>query len=284
MKDVEMAIKLKPDWSKGYQRKGNVFIEVEKLEEAEEQFRIALEKDPSNDSLKTLVGAPKEFIRIKKEGNEKLTAGKMEDAIKIYTEGIKLKILTYIFYSNRSAAYFQLGKYQEALNDAEEAIKLKPKFGKAHLRKGSALFAQKKLVEAEIAFQQGLKVDKNNTNIQKQLDEVQKIIKTELNFVHVKSDSQFHEILKSYQGLIVTDFYATWCGPCKHIAPFFEDLSKKYKDVMFLKVDVDQLQSVAVFAKINCMPTFHYYKGGKSVHVIEGADAHQMIQKIEKLK
>ncbi|KAG9463221.1 hypothetical protein GDO78_022186 [Eleutherodactylus coqui] len=49
------------------------------------------------------------------------------------------------------------------------------------------------------------------------------------------------------------------------IAPFFEELSKKYPDVVFIKVDVDDAQDVALHCDIKCMPTFHFYKNGERV-------------------
>lgn len=55
---------------------------------------------------------------------------------------------------------------------------------------------------------------------------------------------------------IVVDFSATWCGPCKMISPFFEELSLKYPNLVFLKVDVDACQGVAAECGIAAMPTF----------------------------
>ena len=57
--------------------------------------------------------------------------------------------------------------------------------------------------------------------------------------IQITSNSQFTTLINDSK-LTVVDFYAVWCGPCKVIAPKYEDLSKQYRNVQFLKVDVDQ--------------------------------------------
>ncbi|XP_032163454.1 thioredoxin isoform X1 [Mustela erminea] len=65
--------------------------------------------------------------------------------------------------------------------------------------------------------------------------------------------------------LVVVDFSATWCGPCKMIKPFFHSLSEKYSNVVFLEVDVDDCQDVASECEVKCMPTFQFFKKGQKV-------------------
>ncbi|XP_053321833.1 thioredoxin-like [Spea bombifrons] len=84
--------------------------------------------------------------------------------------------------------------------------------------------------------------------------------------------------------LVVVDFTATWCGPCKMIAPFFQSLSEKYPDVVFLKVDVDDAQDVAAHCNIKCMPTFQFYKDGARVHEFSGANQSNLEQKVQELR
>ena len=74
------------------------------------------------------------------------------------------------------------------------------------------------------------------------------------------------------KGNVVIDFYATWCGPCKHIAPKFEELSKIYPSVTFLKVDVDESAELVDQFNVRAMPTFVFLKDGSVVKTIEGAD------------
>lgn len=74
------------------------------------------------------------------------------------------------------------------------------------------------------------------------------------------------------QGAVVVDFFATWCGPCKRIAPFFEQLVDEYVGVTFLKVDVDESAELVDVYNIQSMPTFVFLKDGKIVKKVEGAD------------
>jgi len=90
---------------------------------------------------------------------------------------------------------------------------------------------------------------------------------------HLTSLSQLNGILsKSKDKLTVIDFHATWCGPCHAIAPTFESLSKKYKNVNFLKCDVDAAKEVASLYSVSAMPTFIFLLGSDKVGQVRGAD------------
>ncbi|OIW03514.1 hypothetical protein TanjilG_31027 [Lupinus angustifolius] len=82
--------------------------------------------------------------------------------------------------------------------------------------------------------------------------------------------------------LIVVDFTATWCGPCRFIAPIFAEIAKKTPEVTFLKVDVDELKTVAEEWGVEAMPTFLFVKEGKVVDKVVGANKEDLHLKIAK--
>ncbi|XP_040923532.1 thioredoxin isoform X1 [Betta splendens] len=95
----------------------------------------------------------------------------------------------------------------------------------------------------------------------------------------------FKKILKEAgDKLVVVDFTATWCGPCKQIGPIFVKMSEDpaNKDIVFLKVDVDEAEDVSSSCGISCMPTFHFYKNGEKVDEFSGANAKQLSEALEK--
>ncbi|XP_045154823.1 thioredoxin-like [Echinops telfairi] len=80
----------------------------------------------------------------------------------------------------------------------------------------------------------------------------------------IDSKKDFQAALKSAgEKLVVADFSATWCGPCKMIKPFYHSLCEKYGNVVFREVDADHCQDVASECEVKCMPRFHFYKKGQ---------------------
>jgi thioredoxin len=84
--------------------------------------------------------------------------------------------------------------------------------------------------------------------------------------------------------LVVVDFTAAWCGPCKMIAPKFEQMSKDNPDVAFYKVDVDENDETAEANGISAMPTFMFFKDGKKIDSFSGANEARLKEFIDKYK
>ena len=87
----------------------------------------------------------------------------------------------------------------------------------------------------------------------------------------VLTDSNFASEVTKYPIMLV-DFWAAWCGPCKMVSPIIEQLSREYSGrVAFGKVNVDENQRIAASFGIQSIPTLMIFKGGKAVDVIIGA-------------
>jgi len=87
----------------------------------------------------------------------------------------------------------------------------------------------------------------------------------------VTSMTEFKKFI-SEDKVTVVDFFATWCGPCKQIAPFVEKLSKEFDKNNFLKVDVDEVSDVAAEVGVRAMPTFMVFRNGEKVAEVVGAN------------
>ena len=71
--------------------------------------------------------------------------------------------------------------------------------------------------------------------------------------------------------LLLVDFWAEWCGPCKSMHPIFTRMAKKYKRVRFARVNVDNAQDIARKYGVQSIPTFIMFKKGEIVNTMIGA-------------
>lgn len=105
-----------------------------------------------------------------------------------------------------------------------------------------------------------------------------------MTIIVIRDDAMFQtELTNAASKLVVVDFFATWCGPCHRIAPFFEELSHNYPRVVFLKVDVEQCQETASSQGVTAMPTFIFYRNRVKVGQIKGTDPQALENKVRDL-
>ncbi len=92
----------------------------------------------------------------------------------------------------------------------------------------------------------------------------------------------FDEKVRNNAGVTVVDFFATWCGPCKMLAPILEETASESADVTFCKVDIDEEMNLATQYQIMSVPTLLFFKGGevvkKSIGLISQDELEEFIQ------
>ncbi|CAI2379812.1 unnamed protein product [Moneuplotes crassus] len=92
---------------------------------------------------------------------------------------------------------------------------------------------------------------------------------------------EYKEFLEEHPDkLVIIDFHAEWCGPCKMMGPKFENLEEeeKYGDkVVYAKVDVDENEETAEELDIEGMPTFILYVNGETVNQMVGDDFNKLL-------
>ena len=86
------------------------------------------------------------------------------------------------------------------------------------------------------------------------------------------TDASFETEVEKHDGLVVVDFWATWCGPCRMIAPVLDQLAKDFDGkVKIAKVDVDANQQSAMRFNVRSIPSILFFKNGQHVDTVIGA-------------
>lgn len=89
---------------------------------------------------------------------------------------------------------------------------------------------------------------------------------------------EFNVEVMNSDGLKVVDFFATWCGPCKMLAPVFDEVSLDIEEAEFLKVDIDQSLDVAREYQVSTVPTIIIFKDGEEIERLVGFKTKQELE------
>ncbi|KAL9656254.1 hypothetical protein ABK040_007869 [Willaertia magna] len=102
--------------------------------------------------------------------------------------------------------------------------------------------------------------------------------------VPIQDSKEFKEVVNKQEAekLVVADFYANWCNPCKKCLPIFEEIAKEHEQSLFLKVDVDKNEEVSDEHEVIALPTIVFIKQNKEIDRLIGCDEKILRDKVKK--
>nr|KAJ0188609.1 hypothetical protein LSAT_V11C900475090 [Lactuca sativa] len=242
---------------------------------------------------------------LKSKAIDAISQGKLDEAIEHLTEAIILNPSSAILYATRASVYVKLQKPNAAIRDADVALQINSDSAKGYKMRGIARAMLGLWEEAayDLGIASSLDYDDEIGSLLKKIEpNVHKIKEHRRKYERLRKDMHtpaqtngevvaIHKAIeletrltassRSNQ-LVILYFTATWCGPCRFMAPLYAKLAEKHRKVVFLKIDIDEVRDVAAQWNISSVPSFFFTKNGKEIDKVVGADKTSLESKIAK--
>ncbi|XP_010327115.1 inactive TPR repeat-containing thioredoxin TTL3-like [Solanum lycopersicum] len=198
-------------------------------------------------------------------GNEHFNAKRYAQACTAYGEGILLDSSNSVLYYNRANCWFKLGEWEKSLDDCTHALLIRPQYTKALFRKAASNIKLERWADAvrdyEILRQELPSNEEVAENLSHARAELRKSRREGNGKVELVSDlDKFRAAIASGASVVCFDELSkpqgTW------MSSVMDNLSAKYRSVIFLKVDMEQSPAIATAEKVTVAPTFKLYKDG----------------------
>ncbi|GAB2235996.1 hypothetical protein Drorol1_Dr00026443 [Drosera rotundifolia] len=126
----------------------------------------------------------------------------------------------------------------------------------------------------------GLCLSKNEIEVEESNSGFQ-FVGGNVNFITTKESWEEKLSQASREGkIVIANFSASWCRPCRTVAPLYSEVSEKYPSLMFLTIDVDEVSELSTSWDIKATPTFFFLRDGQEIDKLVGANKAELERKI----
>ncbi|CAL5200328.1 unnamed protein product [Lathyrus oleraceus] len=231
----------------------------------------------NNVEVTKIVNTVRMVARARSRGNDLFRSSKFSEACKAYGEGLLYDNSSYVLYCNRAICWYKLGKWENSVQDCNQALNICPNYTKALLRRAMSnakLERWAEVVRDYRTLKQELPNDNEVTENLAQallaLEKSRKVVNgsttlgLEVEVEEVTTLDKFKAAI-AFTGVSVVHFKGESNELCEEISPFVNTLCVRYPSVKFIKVDVEECISIAKAESIKSVPTFKIYKNGEKV-------------------
>ncbi|CAO2827742.1 unnamed protein product [Amaranthus hypochondriacus] len=261
--------------------RAQVDIAAGRFDDALEAIQLAGKLDPSNREVSIVTRRARAVSSARSHGNTLFKEGRFSEACVAYGQGLEHDPYNAVLLCNRAACRIKLGQFEKAIEDCSAALNARSSYTKARLRRADCNVKLQKW-EASVRDYEILLLEspgdedlaKAYCEAQMQLKKQQGADVSNIKFwndgvVKIQSSEHFRNFT-SWPGLSVAVFYNKLKPADRQAVQFIEQLCKSYPAIRFLKVEVEDCQSLMKFEGVESLPAFKIYRNGSKVSEVPG--------------